>query len=64
MASEINIATEGVHKHGKKATTSSKIASKNVSKHPLVDLILTEESCCFKCSKFFHNGKIPYGRRG
>ena len=51
MVSDINDVKDGVHKRGKKANTSSKLASKNVSEHFLVDLIFLEASSCSKYSK-------------
>ena len=51
MVSDINDVKDGVHKRGKKANTSSKLASKTVSEHFLVDLILLEASSCSKYSK-------------
>ena len=51
MVSDIDDTKDAVYKLGKKATTSSQLASKSVSEHSLVDLILLEESSRSKYSK-------------
>ena len=49
--SKIDYTKEDKHKFERKATTSAKLASKNVPEQSLVDLILLEESSRTKCSK-------------